>query len=80
MSDHEAAKIVAAPFRTDQEIQDILIVISAQPEDGDTLARRRALDVLDDLAEEMIGRSHHGDAAIRREIQLHSDRLRKSLP
>ena len=79
MSEHEAAKIVAAPFRTDEEILAILTVVSAQPAGADALARRRTLDVLDDCAEEMIGRNHRGAADIRAQIRAHSDRLRESL-
>ena len=79
MSEHDAAKIVAAPFRTDQEIQDIVAVVGAQPADADAVTRRRALDVLDDCAEEMIGRNHRGAVDIRAQIREHSDRLRESL-
>jgi hypothetical protein len=72
-------KTVAAPYRTIEEIGDLLEQIAAQSDFADELARRYALNILDDLAEEMIGRHRPADITVKVQIQIHSERLRASI-
>ena len=46
-------KTVAAPFRSNEQIVGLLEHITAQPHFPDELTLRRALNILDDLAEEI---------------------------
>ena len=71
-------KTVAPPNRTNQEITAVLEKFAAQPDSPDAVTRRRMLDVLDDMAEEMIGRGRPEDVVIKEQIRAHCDRLRGS--
>lgn len=79
MASRSTARNVPAAYRTDQEIEDLLEQIAAAPYGADPVSRRHVLDILDDLAEEMIGRRAHGDPEIRAEIQARSEKLRESI-
>ena len=53
VSEPAQLKTVAPPNRTNQEITAVLEKFAAQPDSPDAVTRRRMLDVLDDMAEEM---------------------------
>ena len=78
--DHSPAgfttKTVAAAYRSNEEIGELLAQVAAQPAPPDELTRSRVLDVLDDLAEAMIGRHRPADLALKARIQQHCDQLR----
>ncbi len=75
-----SVKTVAAPFRTNEQIVGLLEHIAAQPHFPDELTLRRALNILDNLAEEMIGRHAPADLTIKVQIQIHTERLRTWMP
>ena len=76
MSEPAQLKTVAPPNRTNQEIAALLEKITAQPDSSDVVSRRHVLAVLDDMAEEMIGRGRPEDDVIKEKIRAHCDRLR----
>ena len=76
MSEPAQIRTVASSNRTDQQISDLIAKISAQPESANAVSRQHTLDILDDLAEEMIGRRRPEDVLIKDQIRAQCDRLR----
>lgn len=56
-------------YRSNEDIRSVLQEICARPMAIDGPERRRALAILDDLAEEMIGRSQQSDLDLKTHIQ-----------
>ena len=69
-----------APLRSNDPIGGLLAHIAGPPYFPDELTLRRALNILDDLAEEMIGRHAPADVTIKGQIQIHTERLRTWMP
>ena len=67
---------VPAAYRSHDEIDSLLRQVSGRtgtaPGEAD---KRQASTILDDLAEEMIGRNTRSDTALKREIQAERERL-----
>lgn len=79
MSNPSQARIVVTLYRSDEQISELLDQLAVTELSADRVTRERTLTVLDDLAEEMIGRQRNTDTPIRKEIQIRCDRLRESM-
>ncbi|MET3804061.1 hypothetical protein ABIB25_001047 [Nakamurella sp. UYEF19] len=66
---------VPAMYRSGDDVRQLLEEISTEPP-ADATRRRQVIDILDDLAEELIGRGQEGDRALRVQIR----RMREDLP
>lgn len=71
---------VVSSYRDDEAIRAVLQEICSRPAGVDEPNRRRAVAVLDDLAEEMIGRSHPGDPDLKIHIQQERTRWASASP
>jgi hypothetical protein len=69
-----ARRALISRYRNDDEITAALAQIRSRPVAPDEASRIHTLSILDDLAEEMIGRRHLGVQALK--TQLHEQRLR----
>ncbi len=71
---------VAALNRSTEAIGELVTRISGLPTPGDDTSRRRVLDVLDDLAEEMIGRIRVDEIAVKQKIEQQRERFGAASP
>lgn len=71
---------VPALNRSTEAIGELVTQISGLPTPGDDTSRRRVLDVLDDLAEEMIGRIRVDEIAVKQKIEQQRERFGVASP